>query len=244
MLLVDDYTRMTIVFFLKNKLEAFENFKIYKEMVENEMDSRIKCLRSDNGGEFNSKEFMDYCNNHGIKRQFSVARTPQQNGVVERNNKTVQEMARTMIMDSRLTDIFWTQVVHTTVHIQNIVMLKNNIDKTPYELWKGRPTNVKHFRVFGSKCYIKREDARMEKFDSRVDKGILVGYSSTRKEYKCYNLRLNKVVENINITIDETDRQESKKEENKSMEQLFEEEDEKEEEEEDEDEENLTEVED
>jgi hypothetical protein len=68
MLLVDYYTRMTVVCFLKNKLEAFEIFKIYKEMVENEMDSRIKCLRSDNGGEFTSKEFMDYCNNHGIKR--------------------------------------------------------------------------------------------------------------------------------------------------------------------------------
>jgi transposase InsO family protein len=108
MLLVDDYTRMTAVFFLKNKSEAFENFKIYKEMVENEMDSRMKCLILDNGGEFTSKEFMDYCSNHGINRQFSVARTPQQNGVVERKNRTVQEMAQTMIMDSKLTDIFWT----------------------------------------------------------------------------------------------------------------------------------------
>jgi transposase InsO family protein len=232
MLLVDDYTRMIAVFFLKNKSEAFENFKIYKEMVENEMDSRIKCLRSDNGGEFTSKEFMDYCNIHGIKRQFSVARTPQHNGVVERKNRTIQEMARTMIMDSKLTDIFWTQAVHTTIHIQNRVMLRNNTDKTPYELWKGRPTNVKHFRVFGSKCYIKREDGRMGKFDSRVDKGILVGYSSTRKSYKCYNLRLNKVVESINVTIDETGRPESKEEENKSMEQLFKEEEEEEVEEE------------
>jgi transposase InsO family protein len=91
MLLVDDYTRMTAVCFLKNKSEAFENFKIYKEMVENEMDSRIKCLRSDNGGEFTSKEFMDYYNNHGIKRQFFVARTPQQNGVVERKNRTYKK---------------------------------------------------------------------------------------------------------------------------------------------------------
>ena len=142
MLLVDDYTRMTAVCFLKNKSEAFENFKIYKEMVENEMDSRIKCLRSDNGGEFTSKEFMDYCNNHGIKRQFSIARTPQQNGVVERKNRTEQEMALTMIMDSNLTEIFWTQAVHIAVHIQNRVILRNNTDKTPYELWKGRPTNV------------------------------------------------------------------------------------------------------
>jgi hypothetical protein len=240
MLLVDDYTRMTAVFFLKNKSEAFENFKIYKEMVENEMDSRIKCLRYNNGGEFTSKEFMDYCSNHGIKRQFFVARKPQQNGVVERKNRTVQEMARTMLMDSKLTDIFWTQVVHTTFHIQNRVMLRNNTDKTPYKLWEGRPTNVKHFRVFGIKCYIKREDGRMGNFESRVDKGILVGYSSTRKTYKCYNLRLNKVVESINVTIDETGRPKSKEEENKSMEQLFEEEDEKQVEEEDEDEENVT----
>jgi transposase InsO family protein len=243
MLLVDDYTRMTVVFFLKNKSEAFENFKIYKEMVENEMDSKIKCLRYDNGGEFTSKEFMDYCNSHGIKRKFFVSRTPQQNGVVERKNRTIQEMARTMLMDSKLTDIFWTQAVHTTFHIQNRVMLRNNTDKTPYELWKGRPTNVKHFRVFGSKCYIKREDGKMGKFDSHVDKGVLVGYSSTRKEYKCYNLRLNKVVESINVTIDETCRPESKEEENESMEQLFEEEAEDEKEVEEEDEENPTEAE-
>jgi transposase InsO family protein len=204
MLLVDDYIRMTVVLFLKNNSEAFEKFNIYKEMVENEMDLRIKCLIYDNGGDFTSKEFMDYCNNHRIKRQFSIARTPQQNGVVERKNKTIQEMAQTMLMDSKLIDIFWTQEVHTSVHIQNRVMLKNNTDKTPYELWKGRPTNVNHFRVFGRKCYIKREYGRMGKLDSCVDKGVLVGYSSTRKEYTCYNLRLKNFVESINETIDKT----------------------------------------
>jgi transposase InsO family protein len=78
-------------------------------MVENEMDSRIKRLRYDNGGEFTSKEYIDYCRNHGIKRQFIIARTPQQNGVVERKNRTTHEMDRTMLMDSKLTDIFWTQ---------------------------------------------------------------------------------------------------------------------------------------
>ena len=87
---------------------------------------------------------MDYCNNNGIKRQFFVTRTPQQNGVVERKNRTVQEMAQTMIMDSKLIDIFWTQAMHTTVHIQNRLMLRNNTDKTPYELCKGIPTNVSY----------------------------------------------------------------------------------------------------
>jgi hypothetical protein len=114
--------------------------------------------------------------------------------------------------------------VHTKVHIQNRVILRNNNEKTSYKLWKGRPTNVKHFKVFGRKCYIKREDGRMRKFDSRVEKGVLVGYSSTRKAYKCYNMRLNKVVESINVTIDETGGQELKEEENESMEQLYEEE--------------------
>jgi hypothetical protein len=93
MLLVDDYARMTPVCFLRNKSDAFENFKVNKEMLENEMDSKIKCLRSNNGGELTSKEFMDYCNRHGIKRQFFVARAPQQNGVVEIKNMTLQEMA-------------------------------------------------------------------------------------------------------------------------------------------------------
>jgi transposase InsO family protein len=170
MLLIDDYTRMTGVCFLKKKSEVFECFRIFKEMVENETDLKIKCLRSDNGGEFMSKEFRDFCEEHGIKRQFSTARTPQQNGVVERKNKTVQEMARTMLNDSKLSDIFWVQAIHTTVHILNRGMLRSNNDKTPYELWKGRPTNVKHFRVFGSKCYIKREDNKVGKFDSRLMK--------------------------------------------------------------------------
>jgi hypothetical protein len=137
-------------------------------------------LRYDNGGEFTSKEFMDYCSRHGIKRQFSVARKPQQNGVVEIKNMTLHEMARTMLMDSKLIDIFWTHAVHTSIQIQNRLMLRNKTDKNPYELWKGRPANVKHFRVFGIKCYIKREYGRMGKFESCVDEGVLVGYSSTR----------------------------------------------------------------
>jgi hypothetical protein len=167
---------------------------------------------------------MDFCSNHGIRRQFYVARTPQQNGVVKTKNKTVQEMGRTMLMDSKSTYFFWTHALHKTIHIQKKVMLRNNSDKNPYELWKGRPTNVKHFIVFGSKCYIKREDGRMGKFDSCVDKGIHVCYSSTRKSYKCYNLRLNKVVENINLTVDEIGGRKLKEEENESVERVYEEE--------------------
>jgi transposase InsO family protein len=89
MLLVDDYKRMNVFCFLGKKFEAFNNFKMYKEMVENEIDSKIKFLRSDNGGEFTSKEIMNLCSKHGIKRKFFLARTPQKNEVVERKNKIV-----------------------------------------------------------------------------------------------------------------------------------------------------------
>ena len=81
---------------------------------------------------------------------------------------------------------------------------KHYNDKTPYELWIGWSANVKHFRIFRSMCYIKRDDGKIGKFDSWVDEGIFVGYSSKRKAYKCYNLRLGKIVETINVKIDET----------------------------------------
>ena len=82
------------------------------------------------------------------------------------------EMARTMLNDSQLSDKLWGQVVHTSLHILNRGLLRNDSDKTPYELWIGRPANVKHFKIFGSKCYIKRDDGKIGKFDSRVDEGI------------------------------------------------------------------------
>ena len=98
------------------------------------------------------------------------------------------EMARTMLNESRLNDMFLPQVVHIVVHILNRSLLRNNNYKTPYQLWKGRPTNIKHFRIFGSKCYIKI-NKDLGKLDSRIDEGLLVGYSCSRKAYKCYNFR-------------------------------------------------------
>lgn len=82
-------------------------------------------------------------------------------------------------------------------------MLRVNTRKTPYELWKGRPVDVKYFRVFGSKCYIMRDNGKLGKFNSLSNEGIFLGYSCHRKAYKCYNLGLNKIVESINVRVDE-----------------------------------------
>ena len=94
-----------------------------------------------------------------------------------------------MLKDSKLDEKFWVQEIDMTVFIINRSLLRNNYKKTPYELWKGKPANVKYFRIFGSKCYIKREDQKLGKFESRVDEGIFVGYPHKRKVYKFYNLR-------------------------------------------------------
>ena len=107
-----------------------------------------------------------------------------------------------MINDSKLDDKFWGLAVHTTIHILYRGLLRSGSENTPYELWTCRSTNVKHFRVFGSKCYIKRDERKIINFDSYVDEGIIVGYSSKGKAYKCYNLRLSKLVESIDVKID------------------------------------------
>ena len=99
MFLIDYYTSMTWVKFLKEKSESFEKFKIFKAMVENETYMKIKCLRSENGGVFTSNEFIEFCEIHG---QFSAAKTPQKNGFVERKNKTIQEASRTMLNEAKL----------------------------------------------------------------------------------------------------------------------------------------------
>ena len=134
MMLIDDYTRMTWVTFLKEKSETFKKFKIFKAMVKNETNQKIKCLRSNNGGDFTSNEFNDFCEIHGIKRQFLATKNPQYNGVVEIKNRTIQEAARTMLNEAKLSDAYWREAIHTAVYILNRGKLRVNKDKTPYEL--------------------------------------------------------------------------------------------------------------
>lgn len=92
---------------------------------------------------------------------------------------------------------------YITVHILNIRLLRTNNDKTPYELLKGRHASVKHFRIFGSKCYIKRNEDKLAKFDAIIDEGIFLGYSHDKKAYRCFNLRLSRIVTSVDVMIDD-----------------------------------------
>ena len=120
----DYLTRMTWISFLKKKSEAFKNFKAFKELVENEIDLKIKFLQYNNGGEFTSNEFGIFYEEHGIKRYFLVERGPQHNGVAERKNYIVQEMERTMLKGAKLFEIFWNEGVHIFVYILNRGMIR------------------------------------------------------------------------------------------------------------------------
>ena len=108
-----------------------------------------------------------------------------------------------MMQESNIPQTFWAEAVHTTMHILNKAHLRPSSDKTPYELWHGKPASIKHFRIFGSKCYINNNDENLGKFDSRAGEGIFLGYASKIKGYRCYNKTLRKIVESIDVRFDE-----------------------------------------
>ena len=166
---------------LKHKDEAFEKFQASKLWLK--MNQIAKSNASDRGGEFTSDEFFDFCEQHGIKRQLSTARTPQQNGVVERMNRIVQQMARAMLDESGTPATFWEEAAFAAVTILNQANVRVNNTQTPHELWYGKTPTIKYFKVFGSKFYIKRTDEKLGKFEPKADEGILLGYSSRSKGY-------------------------------------------------------------
>jgi FtsZ-interacting cell division protein YlmF len=112
-------------------------------------------------------------------------------------------MERSMMNERNIAQTYWVEAIHTTVHILNKSHLRPHYDKTPYELWFGRPASIKHFEVFGSKCYIKNNDENIGKYDDRDDEGIFLGYATNSKVYRCYNKRLHKLVDCIDIKVDE-----------------------------------------
>ena len=144
-----------------------------------------------------------FCTRSGISHEFFASITPQQNGVVERKNRVIQEMARAMLNNKDVARNLWGEAVNTACHTVNRVYFKPSSKKTPYELWKGSKPNVKYFRIFGSTCFILKDRENVGKFDPRSKEGIFLGYSSTSKAYRVYNKRTKKVMETINVVIDE-----------------------------------------
>ncbi|GJX50635.1 putative ribonuclease H-like domain-containing protein [Tanacetum coccineum] len=149
--------------------------------------------------EFKNRVMSKFCEKKGIKKEFSVARTPQQNGVAERRNKTLIEAARTMLADSKLPTIFWAKVVNTTCYVQNRVLVVKPHNKTPYELFRGRTPSLSFMRPFGCHVTILNTLDYLGKFDGKSDEGFFVGYSLNSKAFRVYNIRTRKVEELLHI---------------------------------------------
>ncbi|GJT80639.1 putative ribonuclease H-like domain-containing protein, partial [Tanacetum coccineum] len=147
LVVTDDYSRFTWVFFLTSKDETSEILKNFIKVIENLVDKKVKIIRSDNGTEFKNKVMDDFCREKGIKREYSVARTPQQNGVAERRNRTLIEAARTMLADSKLPTTFWAEAVSTK---KNVVIL-GKFDASDEGFFVGYSLSSKAFRVYNTR---------------------------------------------------------------------------------------------
>ncbi|GKB67093.1 putative ribonuclease H-like domain-containing protein [Tanacetum coccineum] len=199
LVVTDDYSRFTWVFFLTTKDETSEILKRFIKEIENLVDKKVKIIRSDNGTEFKNKVMDDFCREKGIKREYSVARTPQQNGVAERRNRTLIEAARTMLADSKLPTTFWAEAVSTACYVQNRVLVVKPHNKTPYELFRGFKPALSFMRPFGCHVTILNTLDSLGKFDGKSDEGFFVGYSLSSKAFRVYNTRTKRVEENLHI---------------------------------------------
>ncbi|KAK0570630.1 hypothetical protein LWI29_004098 [Acer saccharum] len=206
LVVVDDFSRFTWTYFLREKSEAFEKFKMLCVKIQNEKTSHIKSIkkiRSDHGKEFENAKFENFCNSLGISHEFSAPRTPQQNGIVERKNRVLQEMAHVMLLSNKVPRNLWAEAINTACYIGNRVFLRPGTKQTSYELWKGRKPNVSYFHIFGSKCYILNDRDQLGKFDAKSDEGIFIGYALNSKAYRVFNLKTQSVMESSNVVFDD-----------------------------------------
>ncbi|GJX62028.1 retrovirus-related pol polyprotein from transposon TNT 1-94 [Tanacetum coccineum] len=166
---------------LATKDETSGILKSFITGIENLVDHKVKMIRCDNGTELKNKEMNQFCKMKGILRQFSLARTPQQNGVAERKNKTLIEAAITMLADSKLPTAFWAEAINTACYVQKKVLMLKPHNKTPYELFHGRTPTLSFMRPFGYPITILNTIDHLGKFDGKADECFFIGYSLNSK---------------------------------------------------------------
>jgi transposase InsO family protein len=185
---IDDATRKSEILFLEKKSEVMEKFLEYKQRNENQTGMKIKRIRSDNGGEFVGKDFQKYLKDQGIIHEFTNPYSPEQNGIAERLNRTINDKARCMLGNAKLPKQFWAEAVRTANYIRNNSLCKPCGDKTPMELWNGYKPNVSYFKVFGCTAYTTIPKVRRSwKYGARAIKTVFLGYPDDHKGYRLWN---------------------------------------------------------
>eukprot|EP00253_Pinus_taeda_P035760 PITA_35760 len=186
LIFIDDFTRKTWVYFLKNKSEVFEKFRNFKALVENQSGLHIKVLRPNRGGEYISKEFLWFYRENGIHKKFTARYTQQQNGVAERKNRTIMDMARSMLKAKHLPNDYCAEAVNCAAYILNRCPRKAVMNKVSEEAWSGRKQGVTHMKVFGCVAYAHIPDQLRRKLDSKGEKCVFIGYSEESKAHWLY----------------------------------------------------------
>ena len=208
---IDDKSRYAWTYPLRKKSDAFETFIGWKAKAERSSERKLKTLRSDNGGEYISNEFENFLENEGIHHQNTIPKTPQQNGVAERMNRTLEEAIRSMLSESQLPKQFWAEALSTATYLRNRSPTKAVEDVTPFEAWNGIKPDVKHLRVFGSLCYAHIHKTDRQKLDPKSRKAILLGYGEKVKGYRLYDIKEKKVFYSRDVLFQEMKFKESKK---------------------------------
>ncbi|GMF15349.1 unnamed protein product [Phytophthora fragariaefolia] len=189
---IDDYSRHVTVYFMKAKSEVLSKFKIAKAAMENATGKTLKRLRSDNGGEYTAKAFKTYLDRSGIKHEKTVPYTPQQNGLAERMNRSLVEMARCMLYHEGIGKKWWAEAVNTAAWIINRIPNSVNV-KTPYEIVHRNKPQLKNMNVFGSLGYAHIPDEKRCKLDPKAFKCRFMGYEDGAKGYRDLNVATGKV---------------------------------------------------
>ncbi|GKC18973.1 retrovirus-related pol polyprotein from transposon TNT 1-94 [Tanacetum coccineum] len=181
LVIIDDYSRFTWVKFLRSKDETPEAVIKFLKQIQVGLNKTIRYIRTDNGTEFINKDLTAYYEHVGIFHQMIVPRTPQHNGVVERQNRTLVEAARTMLIFSKAPMFLWAEVVATACYIQNRSFIHTLHNKTPYDLVLDKKPDLTFFRVFGALCYPTNDSEDLRKLQPTADIGIFVGYAPSMK---------------------------------------------------------------
>ncbi|GJZ26577.1 integrase, catalytic region, zinc finger, CCHC-type containing protein [Tanacetum coccineum] len=189
LVIVDDYSRFTWVKFLRSKDETPVFVINLLKQLQVGLNKTVRFVRTDNGTEFVNKNLTDYYESVGITHEKTVPRTPQQNGVVERRNRTLVEAARTMLIFSKAPLFLWAEAVATACYTQNRSLIHTLHNKTPYELVHDKKPDLSFLCIFGALCYPTNDNEDLGKLKAKADIGFFVGYAPNRKGYRIYNKR-------------------------------------------------------
>lgn len=202
---VDDSTRWMEVYDMYRKSDVLSAFKTFKAQAERHVEKAIKCVHFDKGGEYTSNDFLSFCRSEGIHVEFTNTATPQQNGVAERMNRTIEESITSMLTEAKLPPSFWTYALSAYRHVHNrcpTSALPRNT--TPFEAYKGKKPRIGHLRVFGCAAYVLIVHEKRKGLDGHSLPGIFVGYPDNHVGWKVYILTTKQVVVSRDIVFNES----------------------------------------